>query len=425
MKPNQQHTDFVETNIRNGSDRSVTSCRTWREVADAMSKDIVAISSDETVVSAAKIMADKNVSCIVVEDNGTIHGIVTETDLLKRAVVEAKDFQSTKISEIMSSPVESVSSNLSVFDASKIMDAKGIKRLPVLAEEHLVGIVTQTDLIRILTSYGMWRDVSMIMSRDALGIQKEATVTEAAKVMAARNASSVVIMDDNEVVGIFTERDLFKRVIAQKSHPDRTRIGAVMSSPVVNITPDTSVFSASRIMERMHVRKLVVMEDKQLYGVLSQTDIFMAVKQKLQEEEEKNHRLLELSKSNIYTLLIDGKITYVNPSFMDLLGISDPTELIGEDFLPERFWVNPEDGENFLRELRNEMVQAKELNLKDSKGRRVYVTFFSSFTKDAYGKTNGIQGVLQDITAKKELVALREAERALQISKQQLKVSNE
>ena len=424
MKTNQQPTDFVETKIRNDSGRLITSSQTWIEVADAMNKDVVAISSDETVVSAAKIMADKNVSCIVVEDNRTIYGIVTETDLLKRVVVKAKDFQSTKISEIMSSPIESVSSNLSVLDASEIMNAKSIKRLPVLAAEQLVGIVTQTDLIRVLTSYGMWRDVSMIMSRDALGIQKEATVTEAAKVMAARNASSVVIMDDNEVVGIFTERDLFKRVIAQDSHPDRTRVGEVMSSPVVSITPDTSVFTASRLMEKMHVRKLVVIEDKQLYGVLSQTDIFVAVKQKLQEEEEKNNKLLELSKSNIYTLLLDGKITFVNPSFMDLLGISDPMELIGEDFLPGRFWVNPEDGEDFLRELQNETVQTKELNLKDSKGRRVYVTFFSSFTKDAHGKTNGIQGVLQDITTKKELVALREAERALQISEQQLKVSN-
>ncbi|MCK4793950.1 MAG: CBS domain-containing protein, partial [Desulfobacteraceae bacterium] len=309
MKTNQQPTDFVETKIRNDSGRLITSSQTWIEVADAMNKDVVAISSDETVVSAAKIMADKNVSCIVVEDNRTIYGIVTETDLLKRVVVKAKDFQSTKISEIMSSPIESVSSNLSVLDASEIMNAKSIKRLPVLAAEQLVGIVTQTDLIRVLTSYGMWRDVSMIMSRDALGIQKEATVTEAAKVIAARNTSSVVIMDDNEVVGIFTERDLFKRVIAQDSHPDRTRVGEVMSSPVVSITPDTSVFTASRLMEKMHVRKLVVIEDKQLYGVLSQTDIFVAVKQKLQEEEEKNNKLLELSKSNIYTLLLDGKIT--------------------------------------------------------------------------------------------------------------------
>jgi len=420
-----QHSDLVETEIREGSDRMVTSSRTWLEVADTMSKDVAAVSSDETVISVAKVMADRNISCVLVEDNGAVAGIVTETDLLKRAVVEARDLQSTKISEIMSSPVESVSPDLSVFDAGKIMDDKGVKRLPVLSGNRLVGIVTQTDLIRILTSYGMWRDVSMIMSQNTLGVQRKATVTEAAKVMADNNVSSIVIMEDDEVVGIFTERDLFKRIIAQKKRPERVCVEKVMSCPVVSITPDCSVFSASRIMEKMHVRKLVVMEDNQLYGILSQTDIFQAVKRKLQDEEEKNHELLQLSKSNIYTLVLDGKITYVNPSFMELLEVSDPDELIGQEFLPERFWVNPGDREAFLRELKNGLVQTKDLDLKNSNGRRVYVTFFSSFTKDARGKIRGIQGVLHDVTAKKELAALSIAEEALQAKKQQLKASNE
>ncbi|MHC4125152.1 MAG: CBS domain-containing protein [Planctomycetota bacterium] len=402
-----------------------TSSRTWLEVADAMSKDVATISSDKTVVSAAKVMAEVNISCIIVKDNGTLTGIVTETDLLKRGVAEGKNLRSTKVSEIMSFPVESISHNISVLEASRIMYTKGIKRMPVLDGQRLVGIVTQTDLIRILTLYGMWRDVSMIMSRDICAIQRKATVTETAKIMADRNVSSIIVMDGDEAVGVFSEKDLFKRVIAQKKRPDHICVGKVMSSPVVSITPDCSVFSASRIMERKHIRMLVVMEGKQLCGILSQTDIFAAVKQKLQEEEEKNHRLLELSKSNIYTLLSDGKITYVNPSFMDLLGISDPSELIGQDFLPDRFWFNKEDRESFLRELRNEVVQTKELNLKDSKGKRVYVTFFANFSKNAHGKIDGIHGVLQDITAKKELAALREAENALQVSEQRLKTSNE
>jgi PAS domain S-box-containing protein len=271
----------------------------------------------------------------------------------------------------------------------------------------------------------MWRDVSMIMSKDTLGVQRKATVTEAAKVMADNNVSSIVIMEDDEVVGIVTERDILKKIIAQKKRPEQVCVEKIMSCPVVSITPDCSVFSASRIMEKMHVRKLVVMEDKQLYGILSQTDIFQAVKRKLQDEEEKNHRLLELSKSNIYTLVLDGKITYVNPSFMELLEVSDPDELIGQEFLPEQFWVNQGDRERFLSDLKNGVVQTKDLNLQNSKGKRVYVTFFSSFTKDARGKISGIQGVLHDVTAQKELAALRKAEEALQASQQQLKVSNE
>ena len=425
MKNKMQHSDLVETEIKDDSDRMVTSSRTWLEVADIMSKNVAAAAADESVVSAAKVMADRNISCVLVEHNGAVAGIVTETDLLKRTVVEGRDLQSTKVSEIMSSPVETISPDLSVFEAGKIMDDKGVKRLPVLSGDRLVGIVTQTDLIRVLTSYGMWRDVSMIMIRNTVGVQRNATVTEAAKVMADNNVSSIVIMEDDEVVGIFTERDLFKKIIAQKKRPEQVCIEKVMSCPVVSITPDCSVFSAGRIMEKMHVRKLVVMEDNQLYGILSQTDIFQAVKRKLQEDEEKNHRLLELSKSNIYTLALDGRITYVNPSFMKLLAVSDPDELIGQKFLPERFWVNQEDRKRLLKDLKDGVLQTRDLNLQNSKGKRVYVTFFSSFTKDDRGKISGIQGVLHDVTAKKELAALRETEEALQASKQQLKVSNE
>lgn len=419
-----KHGELVETEMRDGSDCLITSSRNWLEVADAMSKDVATIASDETVVSAAKAMTEKNLSCILVEDNGAIVGIVTETDLLKKGVVEARDLQRTKVAEIMSSPIEKVPSDLSVLEASKIMGAKAIKRLPIMSGDQLVGIITQTDLIRVLTSYGMWRDVSMIMSRNTLGVQRDATVTEAAKVMAGKNVSSIVIMDGEEVAGIFTERDLFKKVIAQQKCPDDVCISDVMSSPVVTIVPDCSVFSASRIMEKMHVRKLVVMEDNKLYGILGQTDIFRAVKQKLQDDEEKNHKLLELSKSNIYTLILDGRITYVNPSFMELLGISDPDELIGQEFLPERFWIDQEDREVFIKELKDGVVQTKELNLKDSNGKKVYVTFYSNFTRDAHGEISGIQGVLHDVTAKKELAALREAEEALRSSEQQLEISN-
>ena len=114
----------------------------------------------------------------------------------------------------------------------------------------------------------------------------------------------------------------------------------------------------------MHVRKLIVMEDEQLYGVLSQTDIFVAIKQKLQDEERKNRNLLEISKSNIFTLSLDGTITYVNPSFMELLGVTDSSKLIGKSFLPKQFWAKPNERFSFLSGLQNEAIQVKELNLK-------------------------------------------------------------
>jgi CBS domain-containing protein len=161
----------------------------------------------------------------------------------------------------MSAPVESISPNLSVFDAIRIMEDKHIKRLPILEKKRLVGIVTQTDMVRVVTFYGRWKDVEEIMSRDVAGIQSKATTVEAAEVMTRRKISCIVVLEGDEVVGVVTERDLLERVVALQKDPGQIKMEEVMSSPVATVSPDYSVFSSSRIMEKMGIRRLVITDD--------------------------------------------------------------------------------------------------------------------------------------------------------------------
>jgi len=158
--------------------------------------------------------------------------------------------------------------------------------LPVIAEGRLAGIVTQTDLIRVLTSYGMWKIASEVMSDRVSSVPKDIYVSEAIKIMADQNISSIVIMQDDEPVGIFTQRDLLKKVIAAPKNPHQTMIAEVMSSPLITVHPDSSVLSSSMVMKRNNIRKLVVIDGKKLCGLLSQTDILLAVQNKLQEEDK-------------------------------------------------------------------------------------------------------------------------------------------
>ncbi len=425
MGNKEQFNDSIKSKISSiPSGHLITSSRDWLEAEDVMSKDVITISSDNSVFSAAKIMSDSRVSCIIVIDNESVVGILTETDILKKVAANENNFDKIMVGQIMSSPVESIPRNLSVLEAGRIMIEKHIKRLPILEGKKLVGIVTQTDLARTLASYGMWKNAGDIMSKDVAQVQASTTVAEAAEVMACRNVSCVSVLEGNEPKGIFTERDLLRRVVALQKKPANLKMEEVMSWPVISIPPDCSVFDASKTMDKMKIRRLLVMEDKQLYGILTQTDIFTAVKKKLQEQEEENFSMLQRSESNIYTLDLDGKITYVNPAFMKLLEVSDPEELIGKTFLPERFWFDQKDRHQFLKEQKKDSIEAKELALKTSKGRGIYVTCFSTFTKNLHGEINGSQGILYDITAKKELVTLRETEHALRESKNQLSVQN-
>jgi len=417
-----QHNELVESQIRHScfSPLPATS-RSWLEVGDIMTEDVATVRPGSSVVSAANIMSDKNISCIIVSDNGDLSGIITETDLLKRAVADSNDFRKMKVEHIMSSPVRSVPCNLSVLEASRIIEDENIRRLVILEEERLVGILTQTDIVRVLTSYGMWKNVSELMTSDVAVIAASATVKEAAEVMASRDISCLVAMDKDDVVGIFTERDLLKRVIALKRNPAQTILKNVMSSPVMSIPSNYSIPSASKMMEKMRIRRLLVMHDKTLLGVVTQTDILKAIKNRLQEEEENYFRLLNESRNCIYIVDLNNNTTYINPALMILLEVTDPDELINKPFLPERFWDNPHQRDRILDQLKKASVEVHDLTLRTAKGKKLFVTLFSTRTKNIKGQTSGSQGVLYDITAKKELATLRKMEQQLRSSEDLLR----
>jgi PAS domain S-box-containing protein len=383
-----------------------------------MIPDVATIELEQTMALAANLMADDCVSSLVVVDNETVVGIITEKDFLERVVAKGKSAVETKVREVMSCPVISVSPDVSVLEAGRIAEERHVKRLPVIDSGKLVGIVTQTDLIRVLTSYGMWRDVAEIMTKDVVTVQRNATVAEAASIMSGRGISGIVVMQAEQIVGVLTERDLLKRVIAAGRDPACVKMEEVMSYPAVSIPPHYAVFTASRIMEKMHVRRLVVEDGKWLCGVVTQTDIFRAVEDRWCQEEEKNLKSLEESDTCVYTLDLDSKTTYVNPAFMRLLEIADRSEVVGKPFLPEQFWFDPRERERFLKELKKGAVHINDLTLKTSSGKRVDVTVYSSLTKNIHSQVDGSQGVVHDITDKKDLVALKNSQKALAASEE-------
>jgi len=396
----------------------LTSCRVWLQIRDIMSTDVATIGPQQTMALAANLMADDGVSSLVVVDKCVVAGIITEKDFLERVISKGKSPVDVMIRDVMSSPVVTVSPDMTVLEAGRIAEQRRVKRLPVIENGKLVGIVTQTDLIRVLTSYGMWRDISEIMTKDVATIQRDATVAEAASIMASRGISGIVVMQANQIAGMLTERDLLKRVVAAGRNPAEVKMGEVMSYPVVTIPPHFSVFSSSRVMEKMHVRRLVVEDNKWLCGIVTQTDIFRAVEEKWRQEEEKNLESLDESDTCVYTVGLDGRTTYVNPAFLRLLEVPDKSELVGKSFLPEKFWFGQKEKVQFLKELNQGTIHISDLTLKTNSGKRIDVTVYSSFIKNIHGQVDGSQGVVHDITAKKEIVTLKEAQKALAASEE-------
>jgi len=254
-------------------------------VRDVMSESVVTASVDEQIFSAAKRMSESHVSCVVVVDGGRLAGILTQKDILKAIACEEGDLDRVKTSEVMSRPVGVVLPTLSVIAAGRIMEANGIKRFPVVKDKQLVGIVTQTDITRGLTFLSPLRSVSDIMSTAVATIGADATMVDAAQIMSHKNISCILVMDQKEIAGILTEKDLLERVVIPRKHPRKTKVSDVMSHPVTWIPPSYSVLGAAQKMDQMHLHRLVVADRKRLCGIVTQTDIMRAIRRELERAE--------------------------------------------------------------------------------------------------------------------------------------------
>jgi PAS domain S-box-containing protein len=120
---------------------------------------------------------------------------------------------------------------------------------------------------------------------------------------------------------------------------------------------------------------------------------------------------MDESKIGFYMIDLDHNVTYVNPAFVRLFDVPEPKDLINREFLPEQFWVEPEERSQFLDDLSNEFVKSRELQLKTYNGKKIYIAILSSFTIGIHGEVNGYQGIIYDITEKKEFSELKEAEK--------------
>ena len=142
------------------------------KVEDVMTKEVITIDENATIKEAAEVMDKKEISCLIALKKGRAIGIVTERDLLKRIIVEAKNPEKTKVGNVMSSPLEVVAVGTDLEKALRLMFRKKIKKLPVVEDDNILGLVSLTDiarcqptLITLLKSFAAARDTPNSMKK--------------------------------------------------------------------------------------------------------------------------------------------------------------------------------------------------------------------------------------------------------------------
>jgi CBS domain-containing protein len=115
---------------------------------ELMVKNVITLREDVSAQIAARMMTENGIGCLVAVDNAEIIGILTERDLLKRVLETCKNPKETKVSEIMTRNVIVGDPEMQLVEATRLMFENKVKKLPIVEEDRLVGLITLTDIAR-------------------------------------------------------------------------------------------------------------------------------------------------------------------------------------------------------------------------------------------------------------------------------------
>ena len=124
------------------------------------------------------------------------------------------------------------------------------------------------------------------MTEGPRSIGASASVVEAARLMREEHIGSLPIAENEQLVGMITDRDITTRVVAEAADPNLTSVGDVYSRDLISIEPEGELDEALQLMARHQVRRLPVVEDGRLVGIVAQADIAL-------KENEKTGALVE------------------------------------------------------------------------------------------------------------------------------------
>ena len=117
-------------------------------VRDVMSSPVRTTRVGDSVKDAVRKMNKFRIGCLVVMQGDRPVGILTERDIMRKVVEPCIDPSLINVSDVMSTPITTIDPAVSVEDAARLMSRKHIKKLPVVEDGRLIGIVTSTDLVR-------------------------------------------------------------------------------------------------------------------------------------------------------------------------------------------------------------------------------------------------------------------------------------
>lgn len=252
-----------------------------------MTKHVIRITPDATIKEASILMTRNSIGSAIVTKRGKDIGILTERDLVFKACPKSLDMDRVKVREIMSSPILSIKSNISIIKASHLMNLHHIKRICVEKNGKVIGIVSIKDVLKrifLINVINIKKGKSIqsnthnmtvgdMSTRNIVKIFKNETIKTASIIMKRLKIGSLIVRDEDNDIGIITERDILNKVCAAGLDPSKTTVKIAMTNPVITIPESTTLIQAILLMAAKKVRRLVISDGSKITGLVSLRDI--------------------------------------------------------------------------------------------------------------------------------------------------------
>jgi len=249
------------------------------KVSEIMTTDLVKAPVTATVFSVIESMIVNDVGRIIITDDEVPVGIFTEKDVLKRVVGAQVDSRSTSIKVVMTAPVRAVREETLIVDAFARMYRGKFRHLLVRGRHgKIVGIVSMRRILNIAVELGQGisesRTLGDIANAPIVTIDESATVHAAVDLMNRQGVTAVAVTAGGQPAGIFTERDILKRVATTDLDRHNTPLKKVMTVPLITMPRNALVGDVLAEMSRRDIRNMPVQDEaNQLVGLISMPEI--------------------------------------------------------------------------------------------------------------------------------------------------------
>ena len=243
-------------------------------VKDFMTRKLQTVSPESKVSEAVKIMAEKNIGSLLVTEKGKLRGILTERDLLGKVLEAGRTPETTTVASAMTSTIAEIRPSVSLKEAAETMTSrKG--RLVVVDGGKPEGIVTAADMVRAIYKMGSPFDPSRTISRRVITVSPDTSVRDVVGIMSRKRVCSVVVSKNHKPLGIFTERDLVKKVLNSHVSMDK-HVGDVATKQLIIAREETDGKGVAAIMASNGIKRLLLFKGDEMAGVITARDLVEA-----------------------------------------------------------------------------------------------------------------------------------------------------